>query len=489
MAARIDGGSTFPVEIWLNILLEVAVDSFLTFNDSRRESLMTGIIENLDLFESSCDSYDEYLRNQAALIKLRLVCRSWNIILRDYCHLCSITDLRKIIGPRRVEEYVKKAEKVQLVYLKESSCRCSRPKSPFIAMKTRPCPILKLFRQNDKDANESWSERDIIRRMIHPHVKILTLHSRTYPLTESILSTPNLLALGLSFDRNLYYIPALGQAFRIVTHLSLSLFGEDVEHLPTTLSLPNIRYFSLNIGSTPRSLELNWSFHPFENWHLPRLESVVAIGSTVRNLHHYIRALLKRCGETVTEAIVTMAFQKNAEEFMFTRIQNIWELLPKLRVYGADFFYLSSKNSGPPPRCSPGDNMRDMCPPLTLVITHLHTTHDCRERAARLVNRLPLWNVDKIVFAESWRKLHERLITDRDTREKRVAALYHARHLFNALLTSGVPIYDKHGASLQSEGARPLWDEMHQAHTEMEKSPELEMERRTTIDPSTTLAE
>jgi hypothetical protein len=406
----------------------------------------------------------------------------------DFCDLCSISNFEEIIGPRRMIRYVERAERAQFIYMKPSACRCPKPNALFTTIKARPCPIFEVFLQNVKNANGKWSENDIIRRMIKPHVKILSIHNiGKHYITPVLSAAPNLLALSCSLHWRFNPISDLDQAFYRVTHLSLANINEDtLNSLPTTLILPNIHYLKLEF-TMPRTVSQSIRrSSPFKDWFFPHVESLIITGTADCDMYDDICALMKRCGKTVMEAIIEPFFKKREAASERHFIHNVWELLPNLRVYGAGFFALGSTLQFAD-RCSPQENGIEEPPPLTLLINHVWTHVDCRDTVTRLAGHLRPWNVNKIVIADTWRQLHGRLINDGDTREKQVAILCNAWYLFNDHLQTGIPILDRLGTVIKGDEARFFWDEMHQAHLAVEKTHELEANPLPSTDASATL--
>ncbi|PVF99619.1 hypothetical protein CPB86DRAFT_282666 [Serendipita vermifera] len=459
-----------PVELWRIILFEVVYTPLLPYSEPNRTSLQVGIVECLELFDASCTSYAQYRQNQSSLTNLRLVCRTWAIILQEYRGLCSVTNLYRKVLPNESVDSLSRAERVQIRGMERrhlGGCNiCNywqgQVKKPrLLAARSLP----KLLRS------------DAVKAMLHPRVKILILN--TYgvdlddklndALNEALELATNLLGLAVQTASYFHWRKRLsGPLLRKLTHLSIqSITERSFERLPSSIELDSLQYLSLNLFVVHDSPPPPAAHFTFREWKFPQLKCLVLSGRVCKCLREDLHSLIRAGKDTLTELDFRVYDRKSRT---LALVEDFREWLPNLCVYGTHLDALLENAVNHPLRFVDHNGPRLPSSPLTIAINWW--TFQYKEELVRgissLGDLLTFWGVKKLVLTQTWSHFEERwislsgFVTASDMKRR----LRQTKRILDAVEQADVLVCDRRGSTIHSTEAKPVWDALCKAQTD-----------------------
>ncbi|CAG8631066.1 7054_t:CDS:2 [Acaulospora colombiana] len=445
-------GLQLPVELWRIILFEAVATSILPYEDPNRTRLQVGLVECIDLFDNSCRAYSEYQTNQSVLTNLRLVCRTWALLLQDFYGLCALTDLNKIMRPSKSREYLSRVERVHIDEMAILGCKCSNR----AASLNGTCILLQTS-QNDVKPLYPGVKYDFLSKVLHPQVRILSISVGSMNLDEPLASAPNLLALSLHMGIDFVWNATISRTLRGITHLSLSAVTPGaIEKFPPSMTLENTRYLALNLLLVGTHSTRNKASQFIGEWTFPNLHSLILRGIVNQVFLGDVYDFIQGCGKFVSELIMELHWSDAEIDGQPMRIFDGWGWFPNLRVYGTEFDTLIYVD---PEEILEYDRPEEAGHLTLLVSGFFPPLEHLQEHIDVLANRLLNWQVSKVIFTETWDSLHDRLTwrgLSRDVRSQDV--LRKTKQIMDAIALTSISLHDKMGSKLQSEDGQILWN-------------------------------
>jgi hypothetical protein len=436
-----------PVELWRIILFEAVATPILPYTDPNRAALRVGLVECIDLFSTSCKIYNEYRGNQFNLTNFRLVCRTWATLLQDFCGLCSVTDLNTILRPSRSKEYLVKSERAQIDEMTILGCKCSSKKASLSPLEVT-CVLLQRS-EKDKNARYKLIRQDLMSTIIHPRTRILLLSVGYINLDVPLALVPNLLALSLHMNFNFVWTTGISRALRGITHLSLSAVTQEaVEEFPPSMQLENIQFLSLTLLLTSGTRKPSNSIG---DWRFPNLHSLWLKGTVEKVFVQSVYDFLDGCGGSISELFLELHLSDIGANNEPVHIFDRWAMFPNLRAFGSEFKILFSDASADFLESTWFN--RSSPHPLTLLLSDFFPPPQSSQLQANLiVRRLSAWNVNKIILTETWSTLYDKLTCPSLSWHVHTPdILRKAKQIFDAILLTGIPLYDKTGTKRGGE--------------------------------------
>jgi hypothetical protein len=483
-------GIRLPFEIWRIILFHAVYTPLLPFHEPNRTSLQVGIVECLELFDASCTSYNQYRQNQLRLTTLRLVCRTWAVILQEFRGLCSVTNLYRKVLPNESLDALTRAERVQIRGMERrhvGGCnichywldQAKKPRPRLLAGRSLP----NLLRSGKSQPSEapiqkvSWDKDGVVRAMLHPRIKILILNtygvdlddSLNDALNEALASATNLLGLAVQTATYFHWRKHLsGPILQKLTHLSIqSITERTFERLPIAIELDALRYLALHlfvVHDLPPSPNSSFTFR---DWKLPKLSCLVLAGRACKCIREDIHDLIRSCQSTLTEVDFRVFDRKGRTMAL---VEHFQEWLPNLCVYGTHLDALLENAVNYPLLFVDNSGPQRPLGAFTVVITWstLLYKEDLIQGTSSLADLLTFWGVKKVVLTQTWAYFQERWISlsgflSLSDMKRR---LRQTKRIFDAILEAGVVVCDKRDSAIQSAQAKPVWDAMCKAQTD-----------------------
>jgi hypothetical protein len=443
--------SRVPIELWRIIFFDVISPPLLPFIDLNRTILSTGITDCLYLFDRSCDFYRRYRTYQSLVTELRLLCRQWDAALQDINNLCSVTNLDQIVGPIKSKELLFRAERVQIEETSNFPCTCpSKDNKNNRERKDKGCIMSKSFLNNPFKRGQ-WLPNEILEAMINPPTKILTISLRNKSSEKFLASAPNLRGLLLDISPYFCWTNVVGETFHRLTHLSLLPVSYDaVMKFPLDMKLNNLYYLSLHLWLVKKPQQ---SAYSISNWAFPKLKSLVLTGYIDTSFKKDVEELLNHCGNSVTELVFSL--QDYELDVPPIDTQTLWDMLPRLRLYGCTLDSLIPTYNFNPMFLTPDNGLKrsilEELPDalLTIIITEFSSLSYPNSRydpITSLVDNFKLWKVDMVVVQDTWSQLKRKLKKSGKTRQGlRRAPISVAYNLLNTTVSSQIIVRDKSG--------------------------------------------
>jgi hypothetical protein len=370
------------------ILRWVIVSPILPFMEDPEDCLHADIIENIQIFPYECDAYRQALLAEQAWKPLRLVCRSWELMVSDFHQGCIFAHDKGVRYLGVNNRALGGPERIQIV---GDSGRdyCSCVNTPcFIkghkhSLLVEPHPCLQDF--GDENL-----------RRIFRHIQILTVTGEELDREWSSYSMPKLQALELYHPPRAWGVPVKPLLALLPDHSSLTYLQLDnltwirfrVYFSSKKPFLQSLRYLALDFndgecyGPDPEERKIQWNS--------PKLRKLVVRGSLDFNEKEAFNLFLQKCGETVTEYVVTCSFIRR--KYILPHIRHF----PHLFLYGVPLSHLFpqigsiQRNSEVPyPR---GASLH------TLIIFGFHGARRCDPEgfAVQLASLIEIWGFKEI---------------------------------------------------------------------------------------------
>jgi hypothetical protein len=417
-----------PIEVWELILGHAIKSPLLPFLEDG--TLSFGLIENLDLFSTRCQSFGRY-RNR--LLRFRSVCHAWAHILHPIMTECAF--FYEDLGGRPSERVSKQTKRLYIGVLPKCSCQ-----------QAQGCSLSELTRRKFLDLDESTLIDTVSRNL-----RILTLAKRSPVSVHFVEELSNLLAL--SIDTELLKDPGLFNMLPTsvahISHLQLSISTTDF--LTDNLELPHVRYLILDLQFFPNIFE--WRML-LEKWTFRSLRTFTLLGSIEHfySWTSWIPDFLYRHRERLLELSVVHHRVSNSITRVTSRVAPILKLFnccPRLTTIGMSIQVFEWIQTGAlwTARHSPSRPtilIHDLQYKNGLSKELFHSFHPLKDQ----------WNVEKIVFSVGWDDLGIIRALDLGADIE-----LHHQELLDAAEATEIPIFDQHGTPLQGflEKQITLW--------------------------------
>jgi hypothetical protein len=444
--------SRVPIELWRIIFFDVVSPPLLPFIDLNHTTLSPGIIDCLYLFDRSCDFYRRYRTYQSLVTEFRLVCRQWDAALQDISNRCSVTNIDEMIGPIKSKELLFRAERVQIEETSSFPCTCPSQDDKNNGESTdKGCIMSKCFSNNPFKRGQ-WLPDEILEAMINAPTKILTFSLRSKDSEKLLPSAPNLRALLLDIGRHFRWSSVVEETFRRLTHLSLLPVGHDaVVNFPLDMKLNDLCYLSLHLWLVRKPQQ---SAYSISNWAFPKLRSLLLTGYIDTSFSKDVEEFVKKCGKSVTELVFSLQYYDLDVPPIDTR--TLWDMFPRLRVYGCTLGSLVSAYNFNPISLTLNNNIKrsilEELPDalLTIVLTEftpLNYHNALIDPITSLISQFKLWKVDKIVVQDTWSQLQRKLKKSGKVRRDLPGSttISVAHRLLLAIVQSQITVCDKSG--------------------------------------------
>ncbi|PVF92670.1 hypothetical protein CPB86DRAFT_819432 [Serendipita vermifera] len=366
-----------PVELWEKILLYAIASPFLPFTESGR--LSPHLVDIVDLFRWDCIPVTDYRDDSLATIgRLRLVCRSWSIILQPKACEYAESDLKTYYYPSK--QAVQRAIRLNLGPF---------TKCPHVALWRRPCALGGKF----KDRIHIKMDEDILLQTISPNLKILLWDSSSNPTLElPIKALSNLNALSIYTDciPSWWSLKALSLAAPRLGHLRLRLFPRSSYVLSEAVVFPSLTYLCLHIGTEQ---------HPqaFRGWRFPSLCSLELLGAIAGKSQIDFEDFLARHGNTITELDAHKLTLATPSSNLFTS-SRLWKLCPKVNTIAGELTILKLL------RCS-WELQGGIMPRLTFLVRGNVTRSTFFSDLRYFIRGKGKIDNEKIIYYRPWREL------------------------------------------------------------------------------------
>ncbi|CAG8631083.1 7055_t:CDS:1, partial [Acaulospora colombiana] len=373
-----------PVELWSTILHFAVASPLLPFTHHTRETLQTGIVECLDLFDVNCDAYSTYRSNQTNLTNLRLVCHSWDLVLRGHYGLFSATNLKRRAGMVKAMEDPTVVERLQIdKYMPDHKCSNCKRRSSYTLTGSKTCSVFK--HPQETNLNSPGELQNVLKNTLHSGIKTIAAIVGVEELTRILLSVPNLLALSFELNIGLNWSQTKSQTLDRLTHLEiLNIACDLLILLPTSIRFEKLQYLSLQFWFSGQN---SLHDHSIGKWSLPNLKSLALDGVVEPHFHEDIRSLLRGCAPTLTQLCLSITNEDEEIE----HLGDIWKLCPKLDLYGCMMAEITAQTIQQYPR-QPHPEGSPHITPITLLLTDLFIPLDDPWVSASLVISLDLFD-------------------------------------------------------------------------------------------------
>ncbi|KIM20927.1 hypothetical protein M408DRAFT_305896 [Serendipita vermifera MAFF 305830] len=366
-----------PVEVWQMILLTLVESPLLPRSGDN-------VFDGKVVFSRCCHSRWIYNKIEALRFQLRLVCQTWNTILKDAGHHSAFYDHGYIDRKELWGEQDRKVRRIEPI---------------------RPCSECAPDRFTRNEMGESQALTFPLEDITRAVSLLLSNECQTDLQLEFIMNildnASQLRALEISDDEipraNLAHI-INHQALARITHLSISLLGTSYETLGPA-SFPGVQFLRLGVVNRASQDHVpNWHFPSITSFHLHRDESLKTGGDLFEGLDQFIALH----GEKLTSMLIDYtSMGKRDSSKPYHDKTKFWEWFPNLQLFGPAMGALGSLSRPPP-------NVKLTC----LAIRGLHiwrssrTTYPLDVHIDDLLQTCKNLGVKKLVMTDSWRLPH-----------------------------------------------------------------------------------
>lgn len=362
-----------PIEVWMCIL-ELAISTPMHHYDN------DNIAQDLLLFDTSCQSAGMFIKSERIRTTLRLVCKSWNRLLKNWGDQLRMTEILGEYWPSK--EVCRIARRMEFIIQFETRCYCPKMQCPRSKCILREPPA---ELRDEGSAEETFEQLEAL--VLHRASGVKYVPPRHAPelrLLSWQLNFANAITEFQDYDvfKNLTHLYLYG-----VQHGILRIIGRD-------LQLPEVTMLSLHLtrhgqwaGNLPELVGKP---------NIPKLKRLAIGGECGRDTWKDIEMLTSACSRTIRELVCTLRMRMDItiSSVAWSTIEGVLNSLPHLTVYGTNDFYL--------PRNLPRSSSSQQPWALLLIDTVSVFVDQKMEDVKKATDTL---GIRRILVDQSWREL------------------------------------------------------------------------------------